>query len=114
MKNIEDVTLSFIRILNSRKVKSKNSVLNARGTQERVSLYRFDPLEKSLTLNDIQSITQLFLQLNNLKANPPTTMQEVFELLIQSKMVIRLERHPSKIKSPLLRWPKDVQISSVN
>ena len=111
--DLKRAVLDLIKYLKKQKLKEKPTILDLGKSKMRVSMFRTDGLfEITNKQAHLDHIAQIFK-----KAMIDITSQKdiemLLDILVKNKFIMKLDRAPTKLKTPNYKWPKEVNLNMV-
>ena len=105
--------LDFIKYLKKQKLKEKPTILDIGQSKMRVSMFRSEGLFE-LTRNQahIDHIAKIFKPAN-IDINNQRDIEQLLDVLVRNKHLMKLDRAPTKLKTPNYKWPKTMLLNQV-
>ena len=113
MNPFESPSLELIKLFGKLKIKSKETILLTNKSNVRSSIYRTDILKEALNESAYKKIDALFKNTWTEQIHNFEDFTKLIQILLNNKILIRMDRAPQKLKGPLLKWPKQMQLAEV-
>ncbi len=114
MNPLEAPSLELIKLFGKLKIKSKETILQTNKDNMRSTIYRTDTLKESLSDDMFKKISNIFKSAGQEEINNFDDFIKLVQVLLNNKIMIRLDRAPQKIRGPLLKWPKQMILGQVS
>lgn len=111
---LKHAVLELHKYLKKQKLKEKPTILDLGQSKMRVSIFRTDGLFE-ITTNQphIDHISTIFKK-TDMKITNQNDIEDLLNFLTKNKYLMKLDRAPTKLKTPNYKWPKTMILVPVS
>lgn len=111
--DLKHAVLELSKYLKKQQLKEKPTILDLGQSKMRVSMFRTDGLfEITNSQAHLDHIAQTFKRVDIPLTNQKD-VENLLDLLVKNKFMMKLDRAPTKLKTPNYKWPKTMTLNSV-
>ena len=112
--DLKKSVLEFKKYLQKQKLKEKPTILDLGQSKMRINIFRTDNLFEIINNHShIDHISNIF-KTSDITIASAKDIEDLLNHLVKNKYLMKLDRAPSKLKTPNYKWPKTMVLNPVS